>query len=293
MSRAAPASTSPIEGSRDPLLERLVGELHQVPGMVAIGLGGSRSIGTATAHSDYDLITFIEKDGSLDQEALNAVFERLGAGSIDLKRPLAELVVDGRKVEIFFRSMERIADEIAMAKRGQFNRTLNPLHTIGFLSTIVVSYATYVRPLWDPTGRLKALIESAFPYPEPLRVRMLNTFRTEAKLALIHAGKVRSPNDVGHLLGLYSRAAASWSLMLFAANRRYPVIDKGGRQLVATFPEIPANYDFRTKAVFRAAAAGDLRGAHVEANRIHGEVVAIARKSGSAGRARAAASASA
>ena len=269
----------------DPVIEQLLGALRDVPGVVAIGLGGSRSIGTATPHSDYDVIVFSEKDGDIDQEAMARAISGLG-GTPNPERPLAELSVGGRKVEIFFRTIERIESEIALARKGQFRRTMNPLHTIGFLSTIVVSYATYVQPLWDPAGRLKALIESAFPYPEPLRERMLNTFRTEAKLALIHAGKVRSVNDVAHLMGLYARANAAWAVILFAANRRYPVIDKGGRQLVASFPEVPDNFDFRSKAIFRAAAAGDLRGAHQEANRLHAEVCRIAQKSGGAPRQR-------
>lgn len=268
----------PAPRPSDPVLQKLVGTLRKVPGIVAIGLGGSRSIGTATQHSDYDLIVFQEKDETVDMEALAGAIEELGAPRPDTKRPLAELSIGGRKVEIFFRSLERISNEIAMAQKGQFRRTMNPLHTIGFLSTIVVSYATYVRLLWDPSGRLKAVIESAFPYPEPLRDRMINTFRTEASLALIHAGKVRSVNDIAHLMGLYARINAAWSLVLFAVNRRYPVIDKGGRQLVCSFPEVPDNFDFRTRAIFRAAAAGDLRGAHEEASRLHGEIVGILRK---------------
>ena len=185
--------------------------------------------------------------------------------------------IEGRKVELFFRSIPRLASEIEAARKGQFRRSINALHVVGFLSTILISYATYTRPLWDPDGHLKKLVESAFPYPEALREKMISTFLTEAKLALIHAAKVRSVNDVGHLMGLYARANMAWLLVLFAVNRRYPVIDKGGRRLVAGFPQIPDNFDFRTKAIFRAAAAGDLPGGLAEANRLHAEVAALTR----------------
>ena len=37
-------------------------------------------------------------------------------------------------------------------------------------------------------------------------------------------------NEPAYLLGLYSRVVSAWLLVLFALNRRYPVIDKGGGQ---------------------------------------------------------------
>jgi hypothetical protein len=267
---------SPTPPATDPILARIVSEMQNVPGIIAMGLGGSRSIGTAKPGSDYDAIMFVERDADLDQQALTKTIEKFGgAWAGDMSTPLAELQIDGRKVEMFFRSLERTASEIELARKGQFRRTINPLHSIGFLSTIVISYVTYLRPLWDPSGRLKAMIDSAFPYPDVLRDKMINTFRTEARLALIHASKVNSVQDVAHLLGLYARAVAAWQLVLFAANSRYPVIDKGGRQLVAALPNTVANYEFRSASIFRAAAAGDLKGAIGEAQRIHNEVHAI------------------
>lgn len=251
--------------------------MQTVPGICAIGLGGSRSIGTAKPGSDYDTVMFVEREADLDQQALTKVIAQFGgtwAG--DMNTPLAELQIDGHKVEMFFRSLDRVASEIELARKGQFRRSINPLHSIGFLSTIVISYVTYLRPLWDPNDKLKALLASAFPYPDNLREKMVTTFRSEARLALIHASKVNSVQDVAHLLGLYARVAAAWQLVLFAANDRYPVIDKGGRQLVAALPKTVANYEFRSAAIFRAAAAGDLKGAFGEAQRIHNEVQAIA-----------------
>lgn len=263
--------------STDPVIAQLVEEFSVVPGICAIGLGGSRSIGTAVPGSDYDLIIFSQGDDDIDLAAARAVVEKHGGKWPEkMKKPLAEMTIRGHHIELIFRTFERIGAEIANAKKGQLRRTFNPLHTIGFLSTVVVSYATYIKPLWDPEGRLKQLIDSAWPYPEALRTRMLKEFKTEARLALIHASKVRSTNDVAYLLGLYARANAAWQLVLFAANRRYPVIDKGGRQLVAALPEVPDNFDFRVRAMFRAASAGDLRGAIEEGSRLHREIDALA-----------------
>jgi hypothetical protein len=269
----------PTAAKQDPILGHVLAEFRPIKGVAAIGLGGSRSIGTATAGSDYDVIIFTTREDPLDREAIGRSLRKFSGEWVGSEtKALAEITVGGRKCELFFRELDAIAREIENARKGEVRRSFNPLHVVGFISTILISYATYVRPLWDPEGRLQKVIDSAFPYPEPLRERMIKIFLTEAKLALIHASKVRSVHDVAHLMGLYARASASWALVLFAANRRYPVIDKGGRQLVASFPECPPNYEFRSMAMFRAAAAGDLEGAIGEANRLHGEISAIAKR---------------
>ena len=282
--KQAPTPVNPAAQLRDPVFTRLISDLQKVPHVVAIALGGSRSIGTATPMSDFDVIVFVDRNADLESEDIREAILKLGGRwQTERRKLLADIVIEGRTFELLFRPMETIAGEIANARKGQFKRQLNPLHTVGFLSTIMVSYATYALAVWDPQGRLKQLQDSAFPYPEVLRERMLSTFRTEAKLALIHAGKTRSIHDVAHLMGLYARANAAWALMLFAANRRYPVIDKGGRQLVAAMPISPENYEFRTKAIFRAAAAGDLQGALDDANRLHNEICRIVRESDGGG----------
>jgi hypothetical protein len=253
----------------------IVSRVSAVPGVRAIGLGGSRSIGTALPGSDFDIIIFADKPKVIEQNELRQRIEDFGAKPAGNEK-LTELTVAGRKVELFFRTFDRIESEIAHAREGRFRRVFNPLHTLGFISTIVVSYATYCKPLWDPEGRLRQVAASAYPYPEPLRQKMVETFLLEARLALIHAAKVRSPDDLVHLTGLYSRIIGSWSMVLYAANGRYPVIDKGIRQLVSNLPKVPQNFEFRTRAVLRGAAAADLKGAYQEAARLMAEVQAIA-----------------
>jgi hypothetical protein len=280
-SKPQPKAQRPVNA----ILRQVVATCSQVPGVCAIGLGGSRSIRTGDAGSDYDIIIFSDADVELDHAAMRARVAAFGGEMKTSKRRpglslLGEMFIDGTKVELFFRSIPMIAGEIARARQGKFTRVFNPLHVVGFISTITISYATYVIPLWDPEGRLKRLIASAFPYPEALRQQMLNTFRSEAKVALNYAGKARSVADVAHLAALYGRVIAAWGLVLFAANRRYPVIDKGGRRLVAALPNSPSNYVFRTNAIIRAVAAGDLAGAFQQASRLNAEVMTIAQAPG-------------
>jgi predicted nucleotidyltransferase len=54
----------------DSLLERIVPRLAEVPGVVAVVLGGSRSRGTGVPTSDYDIGLYFGGDRCLDTERL-------------------------------------------------------------------------------------------------------------------------------------------------------------------------------------------------------------------------------
>src|SRR5215470_3925715 len=51
---------------RDPILQRIVPALAEVPGINAIALGGSRARGTATDTSDYDIGLYYSAERPLD-----------------------------------------------------------------------------------------------------------------------------------------------------------------------------------------------------------------------------------
>ena len=114
----------------------------------------------------------------------------------------------------------------------------------------------------------------ATPYPEALREQMLKTFRTEAALTLIHAAKVKHPNEMPYLAALYARAVSCWTLALFATNRRYPIIDKGAQRLIMSFPIHPEQYHGRTIKLFREIAAGNLQQARKDAAALQKEIAA-------------------
>ena len=83
--------------------------------------------------------------------------------------------------------------------------------------------------------------------------------------------------------------AHDYTFTLFALNRRYPIIDKGGRHLVTRFPLCPQNFTDRSKAVFRDAAGGQLKRALEEAQRIDVEIAIMCKqRAGTAGAAPAA-----
>lgn len=260
-----------------PITEIVVNAVSKVPGVVSIALGGSRSLGFATPNSDFDIAVFERLKDDIKPADLRTATESIAEGKVKMTSDLAlaEFSVQGRNVELFFRRTTTIAKEIEDAKAGKFRRWQHVLHPYGFLSTVQIGFATYARPLWDPEGDLATLVNAATPYPEALREQMLKTFKAEAALALIHAGKVKHPDELPYLAALYSRAVFCWSLLLFAINRQYPVIDKGAQRLIMSFPVHPEHFHGRTIKLFRDSAAGNLEQARIDAAALHKEVISL------------------
>jgi hypothetical protein len=263
-----------LTATRDPVIDSVVSTLSQIRGVAAIALGGSRSIGTANERSDYDIVIFERALGDIDEPALRRALEQLTETPLKMtvKLALAETTIGGNKVEFFFRVINGIAKEIEAARNGQFRRWPNALHAAGYLSTAIISYATYALPIWDPEGHLRRLVESAHPYPDALRNKMISTFKMEAALSLMHAAKVRAPDELPYVSGLYSRAVFAWTIILFAANGRYPIIDKGAMKLIMSFPKKPERFKGRANKLFRDIGAGDLQQARIDAAQLHREI---------------------
>ena len=265
-----------LQMTANPISVEVVNAVSKVPGVVAIALGGSRSLGVATPQSDFDIAVFERGRGDIQPDDVREAIKTIADGQIKLTKDLAlaEFTVQERQVELFFRRTTTIAKEIGEAKTGKFTRWQHVLHPNGFLSTAQISYATYGRALWDPEGELAALIKLATPYPDALREQMLKTFRGEAALTLIHAAKVKNLTELPYLSALYARAVSAWTLALFATNRRYPIIDKGAQRLVMTFPIHPEHFHGRTIKLFKDIAAGNLQQARLDAIALHKEIAA-------------------
>ena len=91
-------------------MRHLAAELIQIPGVVAVTLGGSRATGTATPTSDWDFGLYYRD--SIDTEAVRAlgwpgsVFEPGDWGRI--VNGGAWLEVDGEKVDLIYRDLDEV-----------------------------------------------------------------------------------------------------------------------------------------------------------------------------------------
>lgn len=242
-------------------LSGIVDGLSRVAGVEAVVLGGSRSQGTHTADSDFDIGIYYASADALDIPALDRLAARLDdrrqsglVTAIGGWGPWINgggwLTVDGQHVDFLYRDLGRVAQAVEDGRAGRFEFVYQPGHPHGFASTTYMSEVAVCGPLWDPCGRVAALKALTQPYPVALRRAIIERFFWEADFSLGVGGKGIARGDLAHVAGCAFRAVMCLTQCLFALNGRYWLNEKGAVARIATFPTAPVDYADRVRAAF-------------------------------------------
>ena len=234
----------------DPILERLGATVRDLPGYVAMSLGGSTQAGLADDHSDYDIHVFWRAPlAGPDQRA-----ERLGRiadpGSVqvDIRSWGLEdwLQIDRQPVELIYFNLDDLQAHVAQAY-GQ------GLGDEGFATALLYTIAAG-RPHFDVSGEVAALRERLHAqFPEPTR-NLLLTHHTP--LVGTYVKHLRLAQARGDLLSVQHRRYTVQMVffnLLFTLNRRYHPGEKRLLVHAARCPLQPADLAARWN---RAACRG-------------------------------------
>ena len=247
----------------DPLLERVAPVLAAVPGVVAIALGGSRARGAAHAGSDTDLGLYFSERGGLDVERLRAAVR----GLVDDPRAaeLTEvggwgpwivgggwLTIDGAKVDLLYRPIERVEKVIRDCREGRITMDYQPGHPHGFLSAIWMGEVALCLPLSDREGVIAGLKALAVPYPDKLAEALIRRFQWEVLFSIEGAQSAASRGDQNYIAGCAFRSLSCAAQVLFALNRRYLINEKGAVEAAARLPLTVDNLSERAGSAWRA-----------------------------------------
>jgi hypothetical protein len=256
----------------DPLLQRIVPALAQVPGVAAVALGGSRARGTATNASDYDIGLYYSADRPLDtNRLLQAACTFADAPEMAQVTPIGGwgpwivgggwLSVDGCKVDLLYRNIDDVADVIDKCRAGEISMHYQPGHPHGFCSAIWMGEVALCRPFSDPEGRLAKLKATTSPYPRALRDALIGKFEWEILFAIENGELAAARGEQTHAAGCVFRALACTAQVLFALNERYLINEKGALQEAARFPLTIADLPKRTAEIWRLIGSNELRAA--------------------------------
>lgn len=212
-------------------IESILGKYSLMPGVRAIGIGGSRAAKSSDQTSDYDIYLFTEQEPSVDDrlELVRSVSSRYEVGS-DYFGPGDEYFVDSENVEfdvMFFDAgwFEGLVRSVWLDGRASNGYTTAFLYT---LSNIDIRF--------DPTGWLRGLRDLiGTPYPEKLRQNIIrrNMMLMKDKPFSSYIEQVAKAIDRGDLNSINHRTAAffeSYFDALFAANR---LLHPGEKRLIA------------------------------------------------------------
>ncbi len=256
----------------DPLLQRMVPALADVPGIAAIALGGSRARGTATETSDYDIGLYFSAGRPLDTiELLQAVRGFADAREAAQVTPVGGwgpwivgggwLSIAGRKVDLLYRNIEAVAETIEKCRAGEVEIHYQPGHPHGFCSAIWMGEVALCVPLHDPDGRLATLKAATSPYPRALRDAVIRKFDWEILFAIENAELAAGRAEQTHVAGCVYRALACTAQVLFALNERYLINEKGALEEAATLPRTIPDIATRANDIWRLIGSGELRAA--------------------------------
>jgi hypothetical protein len=253
----------------------MANRLVEVPGVVAVVLGGSRAIGCHRPDSDIDLGLYYR--GRLDIEALRGiaaeradrvfgVFECGGWGPwVDGG---AWLEVEGVRVDWIYRDLDRVARIWADCGAGRYEIGTQAGHPLGFYSHAYPGEVALCQILADPTGELAALRAAMQRYPDALADALVaGTWEPDLVLygAASHGVGAVEP---WYVAGCVFRAIGALGHALHGHHRTWITSEKRLIDSASRLRDAPADFTRRAHAICaRIGGTGDEIAATVAATR--------------------------
>ncbi|WP_431016742.1 nucleotidyltransferase domain-containing protein [Bradyrhizobium pachyrhizi] len=254
--------------SDDPLLARIIPVLAAVPGVAAIVLGGSGARGTAHDTSDTDIGLYHRDGAAPDIDRLReAVTGLVDDPAVAHVTPVGEwgpwivggawLTIDGRKVDLLYRSIDRVSAVIDACRNGEISMHYQPGHPHDFCSAIWMGEVALCRALHDPDGLVAALKARTVPYPPALRDALVRRFQWEAQFSIENTELALPRGDSTHIAGCAYRALACIAQVLFALNGAYLINEKGALAQAANFPVTVRELSGRVAQIWQEIGAAE------------------------------------
>lgn len=248
------------------VIESVVGQLGDVPGIRAVVLGGSRARGTETPESDIDIGLYYHSGYPIDTDALDRLASALDdEGRSGLITPLGGwgpwingggwLNVGGYSLDLLYREIENVTGVINDCRQGRIDIHYQPGHPHGFCTSIYMGEAAYCRPLWDTDGIVAEMKTLTDPYPDTLRQATVSKFMWEAEFSVSNAKKAWSRKDVSYAAGHLFRTVSCLTQVLFSCNGVYLLNEKGAVAQCSRFQFAPIDFESRVQEGFACLTA--------------------------------------
>ncbi|MFI6321156.1 nucleotidyltransferase domain-containing protein [Nonomuraea sp. NPDC050556] len=229
-------------------------QLIEVPGVVAVALGGSRARGTHRPDSDVDLGIYYR--GTLDTDALR----ELAGDGVEVTEPGgwgpwvnggAWLTVDGTRVDWIFRDLDRVERVWADCQEGRYEVAVQAGHPLGFYSHAYAGEVAFCKILEDPSGELTALREETRAYPPALGEALVRGL-WEADFCLRIAAK---GDDPAYRAGCLFKAVGVMCHALHGRDGAWLINEKGMVASAGRLPSAPDGFAVRAQALFSGTAS--------------------------------------
>lgn len=195
--------------------------LGDLPGVKAVALGGSRAEGIHRPDSDWDLSAYYR--GHFDPQALRDIgwpgeVSEVGGWGGGVFNGGAWLKIDGRRVDVHYRDLDAIEQEIVASREGRFYIEPLMFHLAGIPSYLLAELA------------VKRVLRGELPtpgYPLALRKRAPDVWWDRAELTFGYALANHAPyGRVTQCAGLVAQAASQAAHAILAARGQWITNEK-------------------------------------------------------------------
>jgi predicted nucleotidyltransferase len=273
------------------LLKTITRQLSEIPGIVAIVLGGSYARGTARPDSDLDIGVYYSEQSPPEIAAIQSF-----AGKLSLPDHLPTVTgfyewgpwVNGGawiqtvagKVDLLYRNLEQVERVLNDSQAGIYDHHFYQQPTFGFVSVVYLAETKCCLPLFDRQHLLSALKRRVEIYPPPLQQSLTKDCLWMAEFTFIHAFGFAQRGDIFNTVGCLTRIAFMLAQALFALNAEYYGGDKGCLEAIKSFARQPDQFSTRIEAVLalRMANPAELESAVRQMQVLWQEVADLTRR---------------
>lgn len=244
----------------DARLRDIAGRLVEVPGVVAVMLGGSRARGAEQPDSDVDLGLYYRRPldvGPLRQLASAVAGARSGSAGPELTEPGAWgrwvdgggwLTIDDMPVDWLYRDLDRVQTAWRSAQSGTFDFHFQVGHPLGVPDFAYAGEVALGVVLADPDGELTTLKAQAQNYPTQLAESVVGRL-AEAEFLLGALAKSTKRGDVAFVAGSLFRVVGLCAHALHAQAGRWVITEKGLIDAAGALPDAPPRFAARAHAI--------------------------------------------
>ncbi len=271
----------------DARMRQVADRLVEVPGVVAVMLGGSRARGDEQPDSDVDLGLYYRRP--LDVGGLQALADELAAArSGDGRARLTGLggwgpwvdgggwlTIDETAVDWIYRDLDRVQRSWELARRGTFDFHFQVGHPLGVPDFAYAGEVALGRMLADPSGELTELKEQTATYPLVLTTAVVDRLG-EARFLLDAVTKSARRGDVAVVTGTFFRVVGLCAHVVHARAGRWVISEKGLVQAAGRLHLSPPRFTERAHAVLGGSGTSprELEAAVVAARELVADVEA-------------------
>ncbi len=234
------------------MLEQLTTTLSQIPGVLAVVLGGSYARGAQHATSDLDVGIYYTEAAPFAIADIKQIANAVAVEPNPVVTNFYEwgawvnggawIYTQAGKVDFLYRNLDHVQRTLDEAQQGIFHHDYNQQPAYGFYSMIYLAETQICRPLYDPQGRIADLKRQIVEYPPKLKQRVVGDCLWSAEFTLLHAQSFAAAGDVYNTVGCLTRMAANLTQVLFALNETYFMTDKRVMEALAAFAVLPPSY---------------------------------------------------